>query len=86
MGSFYSRLYYASLFYLSNHFHFALDWLSLVQWFQSHSNQRVRDLTRIYKQGELSLHWGRQLAFFRLVKELRVTEEEWNELIHALNY
>jgi len=85
MGMLYSRCYYSSLYYLSNHVVFTLDWFALVHQFQVNSNQRVRDLTLVYKQGQLDLNWGRQLAFFRLVKEIQLNEREWNELIVELN-
>lgn len=84
MGILYSRVYYSCLYFLASQCHFTTDWISFVRRFQSH--QRVRDLMLIYKEGNLPLTLGRQLAFFRLVKELRVTEEEWNELILELNY
>ena len=50
-----------------------------------HSNQKVRDLIFVYNQGKLHLNWGRQLVFFRLVKELKLTEEEWVELSNGLH-
>ena len=62
----------------------SLYWVEFVSRFNSLQNQRVRDLTVIYKYGQLDLHWGRQLAFFRLVKELQLTEEEWIELLENL--
>ena len=80
MGLLLSRLRFLSLRLIANHQRYPIVFHKLVSEFQSHSRHRLSDLKMIYQEGEINANIGRQLIFIHFLQELKLTEEEWEEV------
>ena len=84
MGQSPSRFYFYGLKLIASQLVCPSNLNKVVTEFHNHSRHRTKDLKMIYLEGQMKANIGRMLIYFRFIEELKLTEEEWEELYQFL--
>ena len=84
MGLSQSRVYFHCLKLIASQLICPLEFDKMVSEFQCGSHDRVNELKLIFVDGKLNANIGRLLTFLRFLQELKLTEEEWEEMYQFL--